>query len=324
MKVSVAMITYNHEEFIAKAIDSVLMQRTNFDYEIVIGEDCSTDNTRDIVTDYQKRYPDKFRLLLNEKNLGPFRNAKQTYESCQGTYVAVLDGDDYWTSPEKLQKQVDYLDNHPECAICFHNVTEVYKDGGRKSHSFFCNDRKEFYTVEDLLIGNFIPTPSTMFRNGLIPKIPDWFSLLPMGDWPALILNALHGKIGYINEVMAVHLNHRGGVWFAMTNNWLEAHKASIVVYDNLYIHLEDKYRPIITHCLHKLCLKIARGYEEKGELNNAKRYAIMAFSKHFLMTNEFFKILMRLYVPMLYRIASTLKKTVYQITQKLTSEGSS
>ncbi len=310
MKVSVAMITYNHEEFIAKAIDSILMQRTNFDYEIVIGEDCSTDNTRNILIDYQQKYPDKIRLLLHDKNQGMHLNGAQTLAACKGKYVAMLEGDDYWTSPEKLQKQVDFLDNHSECAICFHNVTEVYKDGDRESHSVFLNDRKEFYTVEDLFRLNFIPTPSTMFRNGLVPKIPDWCSLLPMGDWTLHILNALHGNIGYINEVMAVHLNHGGGAWAAMRQNGLEGYKATILLYDNLYTHLDAKYRPVIARLSHDSCIYIAKEYEELNELNQAKSYVIMSFSKHLVISKDLFKTWLRLYVPILYRFLKNIKLT--------------
>src|SRR3712207_1086613 len=102
MKVSVLMLAYNHEKFIAQALDSALMQQVNFDYEIVIGEDCSTDNTRDILIRYQKEYPHRIRLLLPEKNLGMHDNLIQTFKACRGDYIAFLEGDDYWTSPNKL------------------------------------------------------------------------------------------------------------------------------------------------------------------------------------------------------------------------------
>lgn len=107
--VSVWMITYNHEKFIAQAIDSVIMQKTNFDYEIVIGEDCSTDRTREIVLEYKAKHPDKFKLLLQEKNVGMMQNFIVTLKTCNGKYIALLEGDDYWTDPLKLQKQVDFL-----------------------------------------------------------------------------------------------------------------------------------------------------------------------------------------------------------------------
>jgi glycosyltransferase involved in cell wall biosynthesis len=314
MKVSVTMITYNHAEFISKAIDSVLMQRTNFDYEIVIGEDCSTDNTRNILIDFQKRYPDKFRLLLNEKNLGGHRNSAQTLQACKGQYIALLEGDDYWTSPQKLQKQVDFLDSHPECSICFHNVTEFYKEGNREPHSFFRNNQKEFFTVEDLLLRNFIPTCSTMFRRGLFVEFPDWYYLLKMGDWPLHILNALHGKIGYINEIMAVHVIHPGGAWFTMIQNWEERIKANIDFYDNIYAYLEPKYKRIIDRILHNLCLEVSERYADMADLAKAKTYAIRCFTNHFLISRNLIKILLRLYVPILYKILRSLKRTTYLI----------
>ena len=115
--VSVCMITYNHEKYIAQAIDSVIMQKTNFDYEIVIGEDCSTDRTREIVLEYKTKHPDKIKLLLQEKNVGMMQNFIDTLKACSGKYIALLEGDDYWTDPNKLQKQVDFLEVNTEYAL---------------------------------------------------------------------------------------------------------------------------------------------------------------------------------------------------------------
>src|SRR5580700_3234664 len=109
MKLSVAMITYNQERYIGQAIESVLAQRVNFDYEIVIGEDCSTDGTREIVRDFGRRYPNRIVPLVRDQNLGGPKNLISTLASCRGQYVALLEGDDHWTSADKLQKQVDYL-----------------------------------------------------------------------------------------------------------------------------------------------------------------------------------------------------------------------
>ena len=109
IKVSVCMITYNHERFIAQAVESALMQETDFDYEIVIGEDCSTDGTRQVLLDLHDRHPDRIRLLLREKNIGASHNFVGTLEACRGEYVAFLDGDDYWTCPNKLQKQANSI-----------------------------------------------------------------------------------------------------------------------------------------------------------------------------------------------------------------------
>ncbi|KAA0893322.1 glycosyltransferase [Oryzomonas rubra] len=214
MKLSVLMITYNHEKYIAQALDSILMQKVNFDYEIVIGEDCSTDNTRSILLEYHEKYPGKIRLLLPEKNLGMTNNFVTTFKSCTGDYIALLEGDDYWTSSDKLQDQVDFLDAHPSCAICFHNSEEFYDDGTKPSWNYCADNQQEISSLKDLLLYcNFIPTCSALFRNRLFEDFPDWYYTLGMGDWTLHILNAQHGDIGYINRVLGRHRHHVGGVW---------------------------------------------------------------------------------------------------------------
>ena len=191
MKVSVAMITYNHEKFIAQAIDSVLMQQTDFEYELVIGEDCSTDRTRAMVVDYAGRYPDRIRPLLRERNLGMNPNFVQTFQSCRGEYVALLEGDDYWTDPLKLQKQTDYLSSRPDCSLCFHPVHLAYDDSHGDGKTSWPPSRKPSYTLYDVLAAKYlwIHTSSILVRNNQIDGFPAWFYEMPMGDLPFIILN---------------------------------------------------------------------------------------------------------------------------------------
>ena len=127
-KVSVFMITYNHEKYIAEALDSILMQKTDFDFDIVIGEDCSTDATRRIVLEYSRKYPDKIKLLLHNVNVGFISNLMYVLEACTGKYVAMCEGDDYWTDPFKLQKQVDFLEANKEYILATHGY-RIVKDG---------------------------------------------------------------------------------------------------------------------------------------------------------------------------------------------------
>src|SRR4028118_1050538 len=122
--VNVWMASYNHEKYIAEAIEGVLMQRTDFDFDLVIGEDCSTDLTRQIVLSYKEKYPEKIRLVLPDKNLGMNQMFEATYSLCTAPYVAWIDGDDYWTDPLKLQKQFDFLEKHREFVFCFHNALD--------------------------------------------------------------------------------------------------------------------------------------------------------------------------------------------------------
>jgi glycosyltransferase involved in cell wall biosynthesis len=244
MKVSVCMVTYNHERFIEQAVASVLTQEISFEYEIVIGEDCSTDRTRDILIELQHANPDKIRLLLREHNLGAQRNFVQTLDACQGQYIAYLEGDDYWTSNAKLQRQVDFLDQHADFAICFHNAIKFYDDGSEPATLICPDDQPTISTIEDILRKNFIPACSVMFRNRLFGAFPDWFFDLKLGDWPLHILNAQYGKIGYINEVMAAYRLHRVAAWSSLTPDQIIAYAGEM--FRHIDAHFVNQYHQVI------------------------------------------------------------------------------
>jgi glycosyltransferase involved in cell wall biosynthesis len=210
-KVSVLMITYKHERFIAQALESVLMQEVDFPFEVVVGEDNSPDGTLKVVEEYRRQHPDKIRLIARERNLGS-GNFVETYAACRGKYVAILEGDDYWTSSEKLQVQADALDARADWVLCFHGV-QVVHDDGREPQYMFPPGRREVFTLDDLLRSNFIPTCSTMFRNRMVVRFPEWYASLAMGDWPFYILLAQHGQLGYLDRVMGTYRVHRGGIW---------------------------------------------------------------------------------------------------------------
>lgn len=213
VKVSVFTTTYNHGPFIAEAMESVVSQQAGFAFEHIVGEDCSTDGTRDTVAAYQQRYPGIVRAILREQNVGQRRNFVECLQACRGDYVAILEGDDYWIAPHKLQRQADFLDAHPELVICFHAVARQVGDQVVEPTPQQVTQRRPRYTVDDLLQGNFIATCTVMFRNRLFSSFPDWYATIPAGDWPLHILNAMYGDIGYLPEVMAVHRTHEGGVW---------------------------------------------------------------------------------------------------------------
>jgi len=215
LKVSVAMITYNHERFLAQAIESVLAQQVNFSYEIVIGEDCSTDGTRGVILDFQRRYPERTVPILRDRNVGAIRNFVETIAACRGQYVAFLEGDDYWTEVDKLQMQVDLLDGLPDRALCCHRVKTV-NEAGSEEFDFFPPRAAGTYTLEDLLKGNFVMTCSTVLRRGSIGPLPRWFFKMKLGDWPLFALVARHGRIELMDEVMAAYRMHAGSTWSSL------------------------------------------------------------------------------------------------------------
>lgn len=205
-KLSVCMVTYNHEKYIKQAIESVLMQKTDFSYELVIGEDCSTDKTREIVIKYQNRYPNIIRVFLNKTNLSAGPNFIRTLKACKGEYIALLEGDDYWIDPLKLQKQIDFLDNDPEYSISSHNVY-VTQDGRNDAPiEWLGTKHKESSTLEDILkYGSGGATCSLVFRRKQIFPLPKWYYSLPGGDWALQVLCTNKGKMHYFSEVMGVY-----------------------------------------------------------------------------------------------------------------------
>jgi glycosyltransferase involved in cell wall biosynthesis len=134
--VSVKMMTYNHAPYIAQAIEGVLQQETDFSFELVIGEDCSTDGTREIVFDYQKKNPEVIRVITSDKNVGAHKNSLRTEKACRGKYLAFCEGDDYWHNPKKLQMQIEYLEQHPECGLVFSDFDCFYEAYNRKINNY--------------------------------------------------------------------------------------------------------------------------------------------------------------------------------------------
>ena len=214
-KVSVFMVTYNHEPFIAQAIESVVMQKTDFTFELIIAEDCSTDRTREIALDYQSKYPHIIKVKQNERNIGGMKNFTQVFQLCSGEYIALLDGDDYWTSDKKLAEQVKYLSQNEDCSICWHPMIVLHEDGSQEpivSHQYskYKNEKK---SVNFLIYSNFMHTSSIMFKNGLVSEFPEWVYDLPMCDYPLNLLLSRHGLIGCVDRVMGTYRIHSGGVW---------------------------------------------------------------------------------------------------------------
>lgn len=208
--VSIFMLTYNQEDTIAQAIEGVLMQKTDFSIQLVIGEDCSTDNTRNIVLDYFQNYPDKIKLLLNDRNTGLIANYVKTYAQCTGKYVAICDGDDYWIDPLKLQKQVGFLEENHGYSIVYTNNKNLIPSGNiLRSDN---NDNIITSTFEELVFENYIPSVTVLFRNKPLPeRMSKWILQFPYGDWPTYLwVTVGGGKIYFLDEVTAVYRKNFG------------------------------------------------------------------------------------------------------------------
>ncbi len=203
MKLAVMLKAYNHEAFIAQAIESALAQRTSFPFEIIIGEDRSTDRTREIVDSWAARHPNRIRVLERPQSVGMVRNTMDLYMATEAAYAAWLDGDDYWTSPDKLQRQVDLLDARPHLSMCFHEAERVGADGVVSRWSLATPGKNE-YGIEDLLVRPPGYTSTCVYRR-LLNRFPDWFERLRFCDWPLQILHAAEGPAGWLPEIMSVY-----------------------------------------------------------------------------------------------------------------------
>ncbi len=213
--VSVPMITYNHKPYICRAIECVLAQKTNFPFELVIGEDCSTDGTLDIVYDYAKRYSDRVRVVHSGSNVGMHKNLYRTEKACRGKYISYCEGDDYWHRTDKLQIQSDYLEQHPECSlVCSdHDIYFLGKDKRIKKYNEKRGMNPCLHNGSEALVrgASGIQTCTVMTRNDLLFQVIDADPILyqestfPAGDLPRWFELAQLGEVGYINESLATY-----------------------------------------------------------------------------------------------------------------------
>lgn len=213
-KVSILCITFNQSDFIEQTLDGFLSQVTDFSYEIIIHDDCSTDGTTDIVKRYAKKYPEKIRLYLeteNQYSKHNFEFIKDMFVNAKGKYIATCEGDDYWTDNKKLQKQVDFLDKNDDYVIAFHTTEVIYEDSKGKSYEYPDVKDESWYTLEQLFTINYIPTASVMYRK---QDYTTFVSDMMPGDWYTHLFHAQFGEIKFFDEQMSVYRKHEGGVFY--------------------------------------------------------------------------------------------------------------
>lgn len=209
--VSVAMLAYNHENFIVEAIESVLMQKTDHSIQLVIAEDGSKDDTRAILLEFQNKFPDKIKLILQNKNVGSQLNNMTLLTNLEGKYIAALEGDDYWTDPLKLQKQVDFLESNIEYSMVCHNAQIIYEGGEKKETIFSKRTTDSEISMQEILNDWTIPTASMVFRKKCIENLPKWFGDIYSGDFTLALLFRHFGKVFFLNEMMSVYrVNYSG------------------------------------------------------------------------------------------------------------------
>lgn len=208
---SICIITYNHEKYIRQCLEGVLMQKTTFPFEIIIGEDCSTDNTRTVVQEFESRYPDIIKPIYHERNVGGARNGFEfCYPRLKGKYIAICEGDDYWIDPNKLQKQVDFLEQNPDYVLCFHRVKSV----DHNDEMIGIQDKADsavLYNRQDILHIS-IPTLSVVFKK-CFDFFPREMFKAQSGDTFLFGLLSGYGKAADLGFIGASYRKHPGGVF---------------------------------------------------------------------------------------------------------------
>lgn len=268
--VSVALITYKQERYIAQCIESAIAQKVDFPIEIVVGDDCSPDGTGAVIEGYAKKYPDLIKYKRREKNLGMHKNWEHTIRDCKGKYVALLEGDDYWLEEDKLAKQVARMEANPDAAMIFSNAEVLNQTSMVADDTYVMPvfDSREEFSFDELLKSNPAPTCTVLFRNNMFEKFPEEYYQSPYADWMLNLLNAEHGKILYMKDVTSVYRYHPGGV-FGQSNELMRIQRmlkcyeliASIFSHNTHAVELVGKF-------IEETNLKLEKEYRKQGQFS--------------------------------------------------------
>ena len=277
--VSVCMVAYNHENYIRQALDSILSQKTDFPFEVCIGEDNSPDATRAICQEYADRYPDKIRLFLRERETVFYWEGKatgsynfvETLLAARGKYVALCEADDYWIDDSKLQTQVDFLEANPDFAICFTGSKKLKRGRLRKANRHVPG---EVTQLADIVKRVYMPTASVMYRKTGIDEFSEIYKTVPYVDHILFCMIARNGLIKFIKTPMTVYRMHEGGIWSSLSQaerlrSRIQMREAITKLLDKTHAAEADVSRRSTAN----ECIKLSRLYFEDGEMERAEEY---------------------------------------------------
>lgn len=251
--ISVVVTAYNHEKYIAQCLDSILMQKGYFQLEIILGDDCSTDRTAEIIARYQKLYPKLIKVMPNEVNLGVTKNLERCLDACRGEYIAICEGDDYWIDEYKLQKQMEFLEDHPDYSMCFSGLLLRYEDSGKLiPFESQAQLKKQAITTADLVTENIIGNFSCcMYRSKTIQKLPKKLFNIYTVDWMLNMACGEQGPIGFLPEAMSVYRIHSNGAWSGKDE--LNQINFLLPLLDTYNMLLDNKYKDDFINLKEKL-----------------------------------------------------------------------
>lgn len=270
--VVIQCITYNHERYIRATLEGFVMQRTNFPFVAVVHDDASTDGTADIIREFAEKYPHIIKPILETENLYSKHDGSlgqvvlQALDATGAKYLAYCEGDDYWTDPLKLQKQVDFLEANPEYSMCFHNAVEHWEDGSVADHLFAPLKNRD-YDYEEIVKTWIVPTASVIIRKEILDsnlyKRAINCEKFICGDIILWLTAAELGKVHCTGEIMSVYRRHIGGVTFSKSSNQA---KHNILHIQALPVIFGDKYKSFAVdstvNIAYSMCLKKLRQHD--------------------------------------------------------------
>lgn len=308
--VTISCITYNQEKYIAQTLDSFLMQETDFRFEIVIHDDASTDNTANIIREYEKRYPDIIRAMYQTENqyskgvTNP--SGKFNYPRARGKYIAMCEGDDYWTDQYKLQKQVDYMESHPDCSFSFHRAKIEVVDGSYTDREVRPYKKTGIISSEEIIDKkSAYPTASLLFRREYIMPIPEFYTECPVGDIPLQLIFAACGYGYYIDEAMCVYRVGDSFSWSVAQKkgDYIKKQKIYFNEMKKMYLEFNEysdyRFEDAIKSALKRLKYQIyvnTKNYEKIYAKKYRKYYKELNFRFRFFMGLEY-------RLPILYKL---------------------
>jgi len=271
LKVAVLMVTYNHEKYISQSIENIITQITNFKFKLFIGEDFSTDSTRNICISFQNKYPHLIELIQNDSNLGAQINTVNLFSKIFDSnpqYIAICDGDDYWTDPNKLQYQVDYLDANSDCSFVYNDVDVLNEYNKEIPWKIYDNFLFKVTTI-NVIHSHFIPTLSLVFRNFGKNNFPDWYLKIHNGDLALTLILSTFGYGHFINKKMGVYRFTGKGISMENSKNFYNFIENKLFLYYNFNIYSKRKYHSEIQNKIYNLILYyLNKSKDKKPTLN--------------------------------------------------------
>lgn len=312
--VSILCMTYNHEKYISDAIEGFLSQKTNFKYEILIHDDASTDRTAQIIKEYELKYPHLIKPIYQKENqysIGLNIDEILTNKA-SGKYFALCEGDDYWTDPYKLQKQVDFLEEHPDFSLCVHAALKINAITGEEITKIRPSDVNREFSTEEIILGGggLFATNSMVYRKNDVITMPDFYIHAPVGDYPLAIFLSLRGKVYYFDEIMSVYRYGVPGSWSIRIENASDKERINFL---KDYINMLDEINYYTNNKYYSIIEKIKT--EEEFQLyllqRNVKELKKDKYSKYYnaLGIRDKISLHMQRYFPHVYKILTVIKK---------------